>query len=139
MGTWGWIIAIALALPLLLMACRLVLDLSIKRNTMRMKGQPLPELDADIDGRLRGQALGMLYFYTPEGGACQKMTPHMEVMARDHDNVVLVDVTRDAATPQALGVMGCPTVVLIDHDCVADIRFGPLTEKELEMLGEMEF
>ncbi len=137
--SWGWIIAIAVALPLLLMACRLVLDLSIKRQTTRMKGQPLPALDEDIDRRLRGRPLGLLYFYSPEGGACRAMTPHLEAMAKAHDNVVLVDITRDATTAQTLGVLGAPTVVLIDHDCVADIRFGPLTEKELEMLAGMGF
>jgi thioredoxin 1 len=103
----------------------------LKRKALRLQGQPLPELDAVLAERLKARGKAMLYFYSPNCGPCRAMTPVIERLAKDHDNVFKFDVSKDMATARNFKVLATPTVMVLSTKLIESVTLGAVSEQRL--------
>lgn len=76
----------------------------------------------------------LLYFFSPHCGPCRALTPDVEALSHQFDNVFLIDVSQDAATARSFGVMVTPTVLLITPQAVSSALLGRTSATKLRQL-----
>lgn len=98
------------------------------------KGKNVPELNGELDRKIKtGQRL-LLYFYSPSCSACRTMTPIIEKMKNENKNVVKINVQNDFLTARKLGVMGTPATVVIENSRINQFILGARPENFLRKL-----
>lgn len=108
----------------------------LKAKANRIVGQPLPKLDGEMAERLQARGKALFYFFSPHCGPCRAMTPVIDRLAKDHDNVFKFDVSQDIELARTFGVMATPTVVAVSRTTIDAILLGPSTERRLRQLIE---
>ncbi len=73
----------------------------------------------------------MLYFYSPSCGACRSQTPVIEKLKKEFKNVLSIDVSRDFRTARVFGIMGTPSIVILNKGTVKEIFIGAKDENIL--------
>ncbi len=101
-----------------------------------MRGKPVPDLAGLIDPRLLGEERLLFYFSSPRCIMCRSMTPIIERLAAQHDNIVKVDVSETLELANKFGVMGVPTLVLVRAGKVDRMLMGAKSEKQVRALLE---
>lgn len=105
------------------------------RQARKAEGQPLPEgLDGRLAASIRERGKALLYFYSPHCGPCRSMTPVIDRLAGERDNVFKFDVGRDMAVARQFQVMATPTVVLASRQGIEKVILGPAGEVQLTRL-----
>ncbi|BCB27380.1 hypothetical protein SKTS_22660 [Sulfurimicrobium lacus] len=122
-----------IALTAILLALAL-LQWRMARKAKKMEGQAVPEIEPEIEQKLRERGRALLYFYSPNCAPCRAMTPRIDQAATRHDNVFKFDVAQSLEIARKLGVMGTPTTLLIADGRIAQVNLGILSEKRLEEL-----
>ena len=102
----------------------------------RMRGQPAPSLDAVLHEGQRGLSRYLVYFWAPSCGMCRNMTPIIERLAHENPSVVAVDASRHVDLALACGVMGTPTLVLIENGRIEAMQVGARSEAQIRALLE---
>ena len=128
MTTWFGIALAAIVLAFVLFQWRLA------SKAKRLEGQDVPELQPDIEGKLRERGKVLLYFHSPHCVACRAMTPRIEQLAAHRDNVFKLDVTQSLELARRLSVMATPTTLLVADGKIAKVVLGALSEQRLEEL-----
>lgn len=100
----------------------------------RMRGQAAPALDAVLEPRQRNQPRLLLYFWSPSCAMCRGMTPVIDALSRERDDVVKIDITQHLPVARAYSVLGTPTLVLIKDGKVAQMLVGAKSEKHIRDL-----
>jgi len=111
-----------------------LLQWHLANKAKSMEGQAVPELEPDIESKLRERGKVLLYFYSPKCAPCRAMTPVIDHAAARHDNVFKLDIARSLELARSLGVMGTPTTLLVADGRIAQVNLGSLSEKRLEEL-----
>lgn len=106
----------------------------VARQAKAMEGQPVPELEPEIDQKLRQRGRVLLYFYSPTCAPCRAMTPRIDQAATRHDNVFKFDVAQSPLLARRLGVRATPTLLLVAQGRIAQVVLGGVSEKQLEEL-----
>lgn len=102
------------------------------KKAREREGQDVPELDPQVDAKLRERGKVLLYFFSPSCGPCRRMTPTIDNAALTHDNVFKFDVSRSTEVARKLGVMATPTTVQVVAGKIAGIRLGILSDAAIE-------
>ncbi len=119
-------------LILTLVGLMVLFQFSIYWRSKRMVGKAAPELDGQEGAPEEGTRL--IYFHSPGCGPCKRMSPMVEALARDHPNVLSVDVSRQMEVALKYNVRATPTVVLVKEGKVAKVLLGPQSQARLEAL-----
>ena len=106
----------------------------ILRKARQMQGSALPEVDVLVAQRLRERGKALLYFFSPHCGPCRAMTPIIERLSHQFDNVFLFDVSQDLAMAKAFRVRATPTVLTITRETVTSVLIGHISAAKLEKL-----
>jgi len=102
----------------------------------RARGREVPQLAALLNERQRKQSRLLVYFCSPRCGMCQNMTPVIERLAGDRDDVLKIDVTEAPALARAFGVMATPSLALVEHGAISRLTVGARSETQvLALLG----
>lgn len=124
------ILALALA-ALVVFALRWLL----LRRARSVQGKAAPDnLPTDIAQRLAERGRVLIYFFSPTCGACRSITPVVDRLVQEHDNVFKVDISQNAALPRSLGVMGTPSSISLAHGKVEEVVLGPIAEAKLRSM-----
>lgn len=121
----------------LVLAVAVVLALRwlLQRRARSVQGQMAPNtLPPEIAARLAERGRVLLYFFSPTCGACRSITPIVDRLAQEHDNVFKVDISQNAALPRSLGVMGTPSSISLAHGKVEEVVLGPVNEAKLRSM-----
>lgn len=114
-----------------------VLQLWFHFKAKAQQGKPLPELEGLIDAALLQRPTLLFYFYSASCGPCRALTPHIDQLQAEHDNVIKVDVQQQPEIARRLSVMGTPTLIRIHQGVIAEVQLGPVTPTKLrQMLGD---
>ena len=124
---WEYLVA-GLALAIVLMQ---IVPLIRAR---RMRGRAVPELDAMLNDAQRGEERLLVYFWGPGCGACRPMTPVMDKLAAERGNVVKVNVAESLALARRFGVMGTPSLALVEGGILKQLLVGARSEPQVRAL-----
>lgn len=124
---WEYLVA-GLALAILLMQ---IVPLIRAR---RMRGRAVPELDAMLNDEQRAQERLLVYFWSPGCGACRPMTPVMDKLAAERGNVLKVNVAQSLALARRFGVMGTPSLALVEKGILKQLVVGARSEPQIRAL-----
>jgi len=124
---WEYLVA-GLALAIVLMQ---IVPLIRAR---RMRGRAVPELDAMLNDAQRAQERLLVYFWSPGCGACRPMTPVMDKLAAERGNVVKVNVAESLALARRFGVMGTPSLALVEGGILKQLLVGARSEPQVRAL-----
>jgi thioredoxin 1 len=102
----------------------------------RMRGVQLTEIDPDIAARLDLHNRLLLYFWSPNCGICRRVTPIIDQLMDERDDVMKVDVTQRLDLAKRLGVVGTPALLTICNGCVERLVLGVRSEEQIRALVE---
>lgn len=79
-------------------------------------------------------ANGLLYFHSPGCGACRPMTPLIEALAAERDDVRAIDAREHPDIARAFGIRGTPTLVQVRDGRIANVLLGARGQKQIQAL-----
>lgn len=124
----NWILAAFVVLLVLVAVLRLVRWW----RTRRQQGKAAPPLHEVVPEGIEPQPRMLFYFYSEHCGACRQVTPLIEALGREREGVVKVDVRRHIGTARRFGIMGTPSMVLVDRGQIARVHVGAISGGELQ-------
>ena len=116
---------LVLVLVLGFVALSIGLQVLARRKAARLVGQALPPLPGTTGRKVQRLERGLLYFFTPQCGACRPITPRIKALAAAGQPVFAVDATQDPELARALSVMATPTLVEVGGGRVLGVTVGP--------------
>ena len=123
----SWVMIVLLLVAAFLILVPMLTYLSARRMVGKQIESPLPD-------RLSGNR--MIYFYSANCGPCRAMTPIIDRLAEENEQVLKIDVQGDPETARAFNIRATPTTVLVKDNKVLDVALGSKTEKQLATLLE---
>jgi len=115
-----------------MVAVVLLYQFSFYFSMLRMRGRSLSALSDGSVLKHKGHVL--LYFYSDRCAPCRDMTLLIDGLSSKHDNVVKLNVQRDAALARALGIRATPTFVVVEDGKVSQALLGSQSRKKLSSL-----
>lgn len=100
------------------------LNLMIRWRAQKMRGKPLPALPGAIGERIRKADKGLVYFFSPQCGACRPLTPKLRSMREKNKNIFLIDISQDLDIARALSIMATPSIIEVERGTIAGVHIG---------------
>jgi thioredoxin 1 len=107
------------------------MQLFIRFQSKFKKGKDVRTLTGYIGDAVRQSGKVLLYFYSPSCGACRQQTPIIDDLPRNPTTIFKVDVSKDAKTPLALGVLGTPSTVIIENGVIKEFFLGYISRDKI--------
>jgi len=103
---------------------------------MKMKkGKSVPELNGAHGRMVKSGTKVLMYFYSPNCRACKSLTPILRGLSKKHKNVFSINITKDMDTARNLGILGTPSIVLVEGGIIKEFMAGAIGESQIiEML-----
>jgi len=103
------------------------------RKAAQSKGKEIniSLLDEETQNLLKRDK-SMLYFYTPQCGACRSQSPIIDKLSEEIENVRKIDLSGKIEIAREFGIMGTPTTILMLKNSVAEIYVGVKRENFLK-------
>lgn len=101
----------------------------------RNRGKPVPGLDALVGAGAASRDCVLVYFYSQGCGQCRSMTPRIERLAQECNNVYKVDVDQHREWAVQLGIVGLPSTAVIRKGRLEQIIQGNASERRLRSLA----
>ena len=99
-----------------------------------MKGRDTPDLSDVLGEKHRLQQKLLIYFWSPRCSMCRGMTPIIENLAQQRDDVVSINAAENTEVARRLKVMGTPTLVLLNKGKIEQVLLGAKSEKTINAL-----
>lgn len=109
-----------------LLGLMVLMQTGIARPARAMQGKDVPALPGQTGRRIAGLDHALVYFFSPQCGACRMLTPRVRDLAKKSHAVFAVDVTCDMDLARALGVMATPSTVEIQNGKIVGYHVGPV-------------
>lgn len=101
-------------------------------SNAKLKGKPAPTPHAGSAKRIKSGQKTILYFYTPQCGACKMQEPIIERIKKSIPvGIFKIDASRNQKAASAYGVLGVPFLVFIDGGNVVAAKAGVQPESAL--------
>jgi thioredoxin 1 len=123
----GYIVAGVIALFLTMQVVPLI-------RARRARGRSVPELDRVLNEAQRGQKRLLVYFWSPRCGMCRSMTPVIDRLAAERPDVVKIDAAEHTDLARQIGVMGTPSLAIVDQGVVQTLLVGARSEAQIRAL-----
>lgn len=108
------------------------------RILSKRRGKPVAGLAEVIGEEAAAKSCVMLYFYSQQCGRCQAMTPRIQRLEQECDNVFRIDVTQHRNWALNLGVSGLPSVAVIRSGCLDEMILGTASDRKLKSLLRLQ-
>lgn len=118
---------ILLGIVMVFIAIRFAFLITIRRK----KGQAAPDVSGKIGKAIRKGSRTLVYFFSPACPPCIQMSKIVDNVMQKYSKVYKVDVSTDSTTARKFGVLGTPSLVLIEHGKIIDFIMGPQSEKNI--------
>ncbi len=123
MGILGWIFTVLLVG---FVAMTLGVQIMVRSRAAALKGSRVPELPGPIGQKLSQSQHALVYFFSPQCGACRAITPVVRKLAASDDSVFAVDVSENMPFARAFSVMATPSTIEIEEGRVVGYHIGPI-------------
>ena len=107
------------------------MQLFIRFQTKFKKGKDAKGLTGYIGDAVRHGGKVLLYFYSPSCSACRQQTPVIDGLPKNQTAIFKVDVSKDAKTAMALGVLGTPSTVIIENGFIKEFFLGYINRDKI--------
>ncbi|MBN2525828.1 MAG: thioredoxin family protein [Deltaproteobacteria bacterium] len=115
-----------------ILAFFLLLGLFMRLRAFSLKGTAAPSLAGYAGRLLKESSTALLYFYTPNCGACGEMNTVVERLSTRNPNVLTVDISTDMETAKKFKIMATPTLVTVQKGIIRNILIGPQSTATVE-------
>ncbi|MBI5021001.1 MAG: thioredoxin family protein [Ignavibacteriales bacterium] len=95
------------------------------------KGKDATVLTGYIGDAVRRGGKVLLYFYSPTCGACRQQTTIIDRLPNTPTTIFKVDVSKDAKTAMAIGVLGTPSTAIIENGVIKEFFLGFVNQEKL--------
>jgi len=104
--------------------------------SFKARGKKISELTGIVPDSVQQQERYALYFWAPVCGMCRGMTPIIDKLISQRDDVAKIDASQHPESARALGVLGTPALVLVEEGTISKVSLGAKSEKViLKMLS----
>lgn len=107
------------------------MNLLVRLKARELEGQPMPDVPGPIGESLSKAGRGLVYFFSPQCGACRAITPRMKALSEKNHSVFVVDITEQLEVARAMHVLATPSTVEIADGKVVGVHVG-MPPKDLE-------
>lgn len=118
--------SIVLGVVLAVVGLILYMQIAVARRARAMQGKEVPSLPGQTGLRIGKLDHALVYFFSPQCGACRAITPRVRQLAEKNRSVFAVDVMNDMALARALGVMATPSTVEIEKGKIVGYHIGSI-------------
>ncbi len=120
-----------LIIALLVAALILLYQLYPLLGSFRVRGREVPPLSGVVPESLVSKPRYVLYFWAPQCSMCRSMTPIIERLGQQRDDLVKIDASQFPEAARALGVLGTPALVLVKKNVIEKVSLGARSEKSI--------
>jgi thiol-disulfide isomerase/thioredoxin len=101
------------------------LQLYIFLKSKKSIGKPIPFdiLDDGIVDKMKDKK-GLIYFQSPSCHNCKNVTPIIDELTTERDNIISIDASKDAETSRAFSIMGTPSFIFFSNNNIANYFVG---------------
>jgi len=114
-----------------LVATFLLLQWVMYRQSKRNEGQMAPDT-SEIDD-LADHPLRVYYFYSSNCGPCRRMTPVVDKLREQHDNLIKVNISEYSQIARGFGVAGVPCIAVVIDGRISKVQLGRVSESQLAL------
>lgn len=107
------------------------MNLSVVLRAKFKKGKVVNDIGGKIGEAIKRGERVMLYFYSPTCSACKVQTPIIDNLANGRTKIFKIDVSRDVNTALKFGVMGTPSIVVVEDGKIKEFFVGVKSENIL--------
>jgi thioredoxin 1 len=100
----------------------------------RARGRAVPELDALLSPGQRRAPRLLVYFWSPRCGMCRGMTPVIDRLAQERDDVLKVNVAESIGLAGQFGVMATPSLAVVERGVIKNLLLGAKSERQIRKL-----
>lgn len=127
--------SIVVAIVAIFMAFMIGMQLLVRFRAKAMQGKPVPAVPGPIGKHIKGAKSALLYFMSPNCGACRAWTPKFKTLSLKNRNVFVIDVSSQFEIARALNVMATPSAIEISDGRVAGYHVGAIPVEVLSRFG----
>ncbi len=102
------------------------LQFLVRYRARAMQGQPVPAISGPIGRQLKSAKSALVYFMSPNCGACRAWTPKVRALSQKNHDVFVIDVSQQLEVARALNVMATPSAIEIRDGRVAGYHIGAI-------------
>lgn len=115
----------------------ILLQVYMRLQSWLKRGEKVKNLPENLIRELQKHQKVLIYFYTPTCSSCKRMTPMIDRLKSEFGNIIKIDLSRDTHLGPVFGVMGTPTLTLMEGRVIRDFVVGARKENYLrKMLAE---
>ena len=100
------------------------------------KGKKIEGLSGIVPDAVLNQKCYLIYVWGPNCGLCRNMTPMIDKLSQQRNDIAKIDVSQYPDTAKSIGVLGTPAIVLIENNIVQKVSLGVKTESDIMQLLE---
>ncbi len=109
----------------------ILIQLSMVLRMKMKKGKGVPDLNGAHGRMVKTGSKVLMYFYSPSCRACKSLTPIVRSLSKKHKNVFSINITKDMDTARKLGIMGTPSIVLVEDKIIKEFMAGAVGESQI--------
>jgi len=109
----------------------ILIQLSMVLKMKMKKGKAVPDLNGAHGRMVRTGSKVLMYFYSPSCRACKSLTPIVRSLSKKYKNVFSINITKDMDTARKLGIMGTPSIVLVEDKIIKEFMAGAVGESQI--------
>jgi thioredoxin 1 len=117
---------VVLGIVVVVVGLILYMQIAMIRRARAMQGKEVSSLPGQTGSRIGKLDHALVYFFSPQCGACRAITPRVRELAKGNRSVFAVDVMDDMPLARALGVMATPSTVEIEKGKIVGYHIGPI-------------
>lgn len=102
----------------------IVSQIRIRARVKALEGKPLPTLPGRLGKQLASQQSALLYFMSPQCGACRPWTTRFTEMSKRNAHIHVINVAQELEMARALGVMATPSTVVVKEGRIQSYHVG---------------
>ncbi len=95
------------------------------------RGQAAPVLNEALNAEQLAQNRMLLYFMAPQCGMCKNITPIVEQLATERNDVIRIDASEKPEIAHQFKIMGTPAFVLINNGMIEKVKLGGMSRKKI--------
>jgi len=123
------------AIVVLFVALVVGMQILVRYRARAMQGQLVPAISGPIGRQLSSAKSALVYFMSPNCGACRSWTPKVKELSQKNHDVFVIDVSQQLEVARALNVMATPSAIEIRDGRVAGYHVGAIPAEVLKRFG----
>lgn len=96
----------------------------IRSRAKALEGKPLPALPGQLGKTLAAEKAALLYFMSPQCGACRPWTARFSEMSKRNRHIHVINVAQEFELARALGVMATPSTLVVKDGRIQSYHVG---------------